>query len=85
MRSAAQVRLHIAFHRRDLALQLASIFKRDCKLLLKLTDIGVGSVDAAQACEAIMYVESDQQAEGCCRNKNRIPKNMTSLGHDTAL
>src|SRR6516165_1981646 len=48
--------LHIAFHRRDLALQLASLFKRDCKLLLKLADIGVGLVDAAEASEAIMDV-----------------------------
>jgi hypothetical protein len=44
-------------------LQLASLRKRDCKLLLKLADIGVELVDAAEAWGAKMDAENNKQPE----------------------
>jgi hypothetical protein len=43
-----------------------------------------GMVDAAEACEAIMDVENDQQAEEC-RNKESNSEEHDQLGRDTAL
>ncbi len=46
-RSAAQVGFGVAFHRRDLALQLGPLLDRGGELRLQLADVGAEFVDGA--------------------------------------
>jgi len=70
----------IEFDRCDLALQLASVTERDCKLFLKLANVGL----EFEARGAIMDVENDEQAERC-RNNESDPAEHDRLGHDTTF
>ena len=56
-------RFRIAFDRCDLALQPASLRKRDCKLFLKLANVGVELVDASEAQGAMMDADNNKQPE----------------------
>jgi hypothetical protein len=66
-------RFRIALDRCDLALQPTSLCKRDCKLLLKLADIGMELVDAAEVLGAMMDADNNKQPEKR-RNKKSNPE-----------
>jgi hypothetical protein len=64
-------------------LQLASLSKRDCKLLLKLVDVGAKLVGAAEVFPIVEMDDNKQSDQR--RDEDADPEIHDRLGHDATL